>query len=392
MKYYSHLNTAVSILAAYAGNEPFHLFIKRFFSADKKFGSKDRRSISNLCYQYFRIGHAVKEMPAGERIILAHFLCENASSHFREQIKPEWNALIGEPLAAKIAVTGNPFVLQDIFPWQDELSESVEREKFSASFLTQPLLYLRFRPGKENVIKEKLTSAGLAFEAVNENCIALPNHSKAEQAINIDEEAVVQDLNSQQVLYSMGIEKKMNHPLVWDCCAASGGKAIQLYDIFAGDIDLNVSDIRPFIINNLKERFAKARVKKYKSFIADLTKDAGPWTIDNRPLKTFDLVVCDAPCTGSGTWSRTPEQLYYFKKENIAEYSARQKKIVSAVIPSLKPGGYFLYITCSVFRQENEAIVEFIKEKFHPELIKMELLKGYEQRADNMFVALFRTG
>ena len=54
----------------------------------------------------------------------------------------------------------------------------------------------------------------------------------------------------------------------------------------------------------------------------------------------------------------------------------------------LNNNGYFLYITCSVFKKENEAIVDFIKQQFHLELIKMELLKGYDKKADTMFAAL----
>jgi 16S rRNA (cytosine967-C5)-methyltransferase len=150
-------------------------------------------------------------------------------------------------------------------------------------------------------------------------------------------------------------------------------------------MDITVSDIRESILTNLKKRFAEAGIKKYKSFIADLAYL--PFTIHH---SIFDLIICDAPCTGSGTWSRTPEQLYFFKKEKINEYALQQKKIVSHIISHLKPGGHLLYITCSVFRNENEEVVEFAKNKFHLEFIKMELLKGYDKKADTMFAALLR--
>jgi 16S rRNA (cytosine967-C5)-methyltransferase len=56
----------------------------------------------------------------------------------------------------------------------------------------------------------------------------------------------------------------------------------------------------------------------------------------------------------------------------------------------LKPGGSLLYITCSVFKKENEEMVEYINEKFHLQLVKMELLRGYELKADTMFAALLK--
>ena len=104
---------------------------------------------------------------------------------------------------------------------------------------------------------------------------------------------------------------------------------------------------------------------------------------------SFDLIIFDAPCTGSGTWSRTPEQLYYFKDEKIDDYSTLQKKMLANIIPHLKEGGSLLYITCSVFKKENEEIVDFIKENFHLQLKKMEILKGYDKNADSMFAAEF---
>ncbi len=96
------------------------------------------------------------------------------------------------------------------------------------------------------------------------------------------------------------------------------------------------------------------------------------------------------PCTGSGTWARTPEQLFYFNKNQIKKYRALQKQVVENVIPYLKPGGYLLYITCSVFKEENEEVITFIKEKFNLEIVKMQLSKGYEMQANTMFAALIR--
>ncbi|WP_315817440.1 hypothetical protein [Paraflavitalea speifideaquila] len=92
------------------------------------------------------------------------------------------------------------------------------------------------------------------------------------------------------------------------------------------------------------------------------------------------MIIADVPCSGSGTWSRTPEQLYYFDPAGIVPYQELQKKIVGRVIKELAPGGHFLYITCSVFEGENEAVVQYIQEQFGLQVIKMELLKDMTNR------------
>jgi 16S rRNA (cytosine967-C5)-methyltransferase len=76
--------------------------------------------------------------------------------------------------------------------------------------------------------------------------------------------------------------------------------------------------------------------------------------------------------------------------KKIEKYSSLQRKIVSNIVHHLRPGGFMVYITCSVFKKENENVAEFIEEKFVFESIKMELLKGYDKKSDSMFVALFR--
>ena len=133
----------------------------------------------------------------------------------------------------------------------------------------------------------------------------------------------------------------------------------------------------------LKKRFKEAGIHRYHSFIADMASETFS------PKQQYDLVICDAPCSGSGTWSRTPEQLLFFTEEKLNHYSQLQKKITTNAIKAIKQNGYFLYITCSVFRQENEEITQYILEAGKLKLIKAEILKGYDKKAVTMFAALF---
>ncbi len=383
MHHHSYLNAAKKIIELNRGEIPFAVFLKKYFAANKKYGSKDRKQIASLCYNFYRLGKAISNIPASEKIIAAAFLCEYNHSDFLHFHKPEWNEIISKPVAEKIKILG--FDVEAVFPWADELSAGIDFEPFCNSFFTQPNLFLRIRPGKKDAVIKKLQDSGFHFEILNDDCIALPNSTKLDAILEIDKEVIVQDLNSQRVLNYLKVSGIKNPVSVWDCCAASGGKSILAYDILNEKIELTVSDIRESILSNLKKRFATAGIKNYKTFIADLSiADC------QLPTANCQLLICDAPCTGSGTWSRTPEQLYFFNKKIIDEYVEKQQQIVSNVIPHVQTGGLFIYITCSVFKKENEEMVNFIKEKFHLQLLQMELLKGYDKKADSMFTAVFK--
>ena len=394
MRYQSYLNTAKEIITSYDGSEPLSSFLKKKFAANKKYGSTDRKQIAALCYAYYRLGMGLQHIPAVDRILTGFFLCENSPSEFLQSVKPEWNDLVTLSLPQKADLLHLP--LQDIFPFEEELSQGMDHSGFCVSFLRQPDLYLRIRPGKEEFVTRKLREGKIGFEMRGEHTIALPNSTKLENLIVPDRDAVVQDLNSQRVLdYAanyMGQTTNLqpqtsNHKLplsVWDCCAASGGKSILAYDLFRGHIELTVLDIRETIMHNLMQRFHRAGISLYRSMIADLT-DSG----FTNPDPFYQLIICDAPCSGSGTWSRTPEQLCFFKKEMIDDHSQRQRKIVSNAVRYLKEGGLFIYITCSVFKQENERVAQYILKEFHLRLLKMELLIGYDKQADTMFTAVF---
>lgn len=384
-RYHSYINSAKTILERYNGEEPFASFLKKYFSANKKYGSKDRKQISNLCYCFFRLGKLVMNVSFEEKILTALFLCSGQPNEILAVLKPELNRKVNLSTVEKCSMLNGQFSIFNVFPWKGEMSKGVDYEKFVTSFFIQPDLFLRLRPGKEKVVKEKLEKAGIQFEVLSDTCLALSNASKIDTLIELDNEAVIQDYSSQRTgqFFKPAIDN-MQPVSLWDCCAASGGKSLMAYDINPG-IDLTVSDVRESILANLKKRFQKAGIKNYKSFIADL---ADP----NFQSSTFHLppsiIFADVPCSGSGTWSRTPEQLYYFNENKIDEYAVLQKRIVSNVIPCLQPGGSFIYITCSVFKKENEEVVEFIKEKFLLQLKQMELLKGYDKKADSMFIAV----
>ncbi len=389
-RYHSYLNSASTILSTYKGEEPFTSFIKKYFSQHKKFGSKDRKQVSHLCYGYFRLGKALPDVSVEEKVLIALFLCSHQSNEILQELKPEWNESVSLNFKEKQKLIDNSFSLSDIFPWQNELSETIDKEAFAFSLFQQPDLFLRLRPGKEKAVRQKLHKANIHFQTITDSCIGLSNSSKIDELIALDKEAVVQDYNSQRVGELMEIvstelvkPERSDEFRVWDCCAASGGKSIMAKDIL-GDMELMVSDVRESILLNLENRFKQAGIINYEKFVADLSKPLNVF------LSTFNFIIADVPCSGSGTWSRTPEQLHCFDTDKIEKYATLQKEIVSNIIPQLEPGGYLLYITCSVFKKENEDAVNFIKEKFHLQLRKMELLKGYDKKADTMFAALLQ--
>lgn len=386
-RYYSYLNSAHTILQQYHGKDPFILFLKKYFKKNKKYGSKDRKQISHLCYCYYRLGKMFigsSLINMDQQILSGLFLCSTVRNEMLQHLKPAWNESVNLNLQQKLSLLNLEF--SSVFPWQEDLSDGIDYVAFSRSFFIQPDLFLRIRPGNEVAVKQKLEKAGMSFNHLKSNVVALPNASKVDGVLEINKEVVIQDYSSQQTgwfLKNLEISTFNNQLVIWDCCAASGGKSIMAHDIFHGAM-FTVSDIRKTILINLKKRFEEASIKNFRSLIIDLANPQSK--ITGSP---FDLVICDAPCTGSGTWSRNPEQLYYFDKKKIDHYSSLQKKIVTNAVPHLKPGGYFLYITCSVFKKENEEVVDYIVQNSALKKIKMEVLKGYDKKADTMFVALF---
>lgn len=362
----SYLAIASFLVEQYNGSIPLNDFLKQYFSQHKKFGSRDRKYITHLCYCFYRVApYHQKNIPndtvenvIGQQIATALFLCSQNQNELLERLNAEWNKKADCTIEEKTPLLKNPFNITDIFPWTNELSEGIDVIKFAASHLVQPDLFLRIRTNKKQQVLRKSQENKISFTNCSDDCLALANTTKVETVFEVNKEVVIQDYSSQRVKEFLQVVKQerinQTSPIkVWDTCAASGGKSILAVDVLE-NIDLTVSDVRSSIIFNLKKRFKEAGIKKYHSFIADLansTFNLQPSTFNFQP-STFNLIICDAPCTGSGTWSRTPEQRYFFNKEKIDYYSELQKKIINNTVSHLAQNGFYLYITCSVFKKE----------------------------------------
>ena len=384
-RFWSYLNTATALIEAYEGDIPFHHYIKQHFRENSKYGSRDRKQISALCYSYFRAGRLFLDQSLPDRIKSAWFICTVEPGELLAFFNAEWNDTVTLSPAEKIRIF-NSASIKDIFPLPDQLSKNIAdvKDAFILSHLRQPNLFLRMRPGREATILYKLKKANISFEEEG-STLVLANNTDISSIIDTDREVVIQDLSSQltgeiiKVAATM-IKSEMKGPKIWDCCAASGGKSLLAIDTI-GNIELTVSDIRKSILENLQERFNKAGVRTYQSMVADLSK----------PVKgvrpQFDMIIADVPCSGSGTWGRNPEEMHFFHKEKLAEYIALQQQIISNTVPALLPGGQYLYFTCSVYEEENEGAVDYMVKNFGCHLNRMENIIGFDKRADTMFAA-----
>ncbi|WP_153798806.1 Fmu (Sun) domain-containing protein [Foetidibacter luteolus] len=388
MRVLSYFNTALKITAQYDGKMPLQHYLKQYFAANKKHGSRDRKQITHACYCYYRLGRALPNQPAEERLKASLFMCNSEPAEWAALFNTDWidnwRADIDKRIAF-VALQFEEFNIGDLFQFGQALSAAGDVTAFTVAHLIQPDLFIRVRPGFEAAVKQRLAAQSIAYADYGAGCIGLPNATKTEGLFAINREAVVQDYSSQRVADFFALVPRKPQLKVWDCCAASGGKSILAKDTL-GNIDLTVTDIRPSIISNLRRRFAEAGIAEYNAAVADLSK-----TLQADLLNTnYDLIICDAPCSGSGTWGRTPEQLCFFESSRVDEYAALQKRIVSNAVTRLSANGYFLYITCSVFERENEQVAGFIEQQCGLALVKKELLPGYDKKADSMFAALFR--
>jgi len=385
MRAEQQLRIFLRVLETFPGDKPLAKFLPDFFKRNKQMGSNDRRSASRLLYNYFRLGKAVSEKSIEQRLFLAEFLCNSVDNPFLHHFRPDLNDKIYWTLDEKInyASLHEGLAIKELFPFTKHLSDGIDEEAFLRSFFVQPDLFIRIHPQAVSWVLKTLEENIIDFKLIAEHTVALPNGTNLNALFPDNNFPVkpyeVQDLSSQQ---TVGFFKPNRYEHWWDACAASGGKSLLLFSE-QPDIKLLVSDIRESVLDNLDERFIASGLRTYQKKLIDLTKNADPEIHHYE----FDGIILDAPCTGSGTWGRTPEMISQFEEYKIKGFQNLQMTIAANIIKYLKPGKPLIYITCSVFKEENEEIVAWLQKTHGMQLEGSELIKGYKNKADTMFVA-----
>lgn len=369
--------------------QPLSVFLSQYFRANRQMGSKDRKVTSRFIYNFFRLGNILKDTVIKVRLLIADYLCETVpvqeSIYLDEFLGFNFSDCYNLSFSEKFEIIQNAFPefnLIEFYSFKPEFSIGIESYNFYSSLFRQPLLWARIKRGKEKSV----------FEEFEKNQIKFSKTEKTAQAVSlingISLDALecrkngfleIQDLSSQ--LTGNYFQAKVGEHW-WDCCSGAGGKTLLLADSNP-DIKILATDTRESILINLKKRLQLSGVKNFQTRQIDLTNDF-KFTY---PLNYFDGIISDVPCSGSGTWARTPEMLSFFSEKEISEFQKKQKRIAESVIPYLKPGKPLVYITCSVFKAENEEVIEYLSQKHGLEIECAEMIYGYGHQADNLFVA-----
>jgi 16S rRNA (cytosine967-C5)-methyltransferase len=266
----------------------------------------------------------------------------------------------------------------------------------------RPPLALRVnrRVGSREQLLRQFEAAGIAATAAGESGVIVESPRPVPSLPGYAEGAFsVQDLGAQLAapLLRLGAGQR-----VLDACAAPGGKSTHIAEL--ADVDLVALDNDPArlprIASNLSRlQLAGSRVTRVEG---DAGRPAGWW--DSRP---FDRIVADVPCTASGVVRRHPDGKWLHREEDIASLARQQRRIVDALWPCLAPGGLMLYVTCSLFADENEAqarafaarnpdalreTISFAPEVAHRGGQLLPSLPGAVHNQDGFFYALFRKG
>ncbi len=144
---------------------------------------------------------------------------------------------------------------------------------------------------------------------------------------------------------------------VLDLCAAPGGKSTIIASSITNESLLVSNEIIKTRISGLKENVTKWG----KTNVVVTNND--PADFNNLP-QFFDLILVDAPCSGSGLFRKDNSAIQEWSEESVIHCQKRQKRILKDILPSLITGGKLIYTTCSFSKEENEDIVEYLVNEF----------------------------
>lgn len=163
----------------------------------------------------------------------------------------------------------------------------------------------------------------------------------------------IQDEGSQLIAYLCGAKPGMQ---VLDYCAGAGGKTLALGSAMLRKGRIVAMDLDEKRLIKGKERYKKAQITDIIEIRPLSDEKHRRWL--KRQKGTFDIVLLDVPCSGTGTWRRNPDMRWRTYGPGLEELKTIQTEIIEKASPCVKPGGILVYATCSLLEDENERQIE----------------------------------
>lgn len=373
--------------------------IKELLGRNRALGSRDRRLYRELIYTALRYLPWVQPVLAADEERAAQLIAWLApemkdTAAYQAALLETWppvpSRLNEKADALRARFPQQSFEVGALLPaWFREHCPAAFEPPHLDALLARAPLWVRLQANDRALVLDEFQRRGWPARAFAElpDAFALPPNAEVAGSDAYRRGFVeIQDLGSQLVLAHTPVEPGQ----VWlDACAGAGGKTLQLARAVGDAGRVDASDIRPAMLEELRERATRARLENCR--------------ITPTTSGEYDGVLVDAPCSGSGTWRRLPHMKWHTKPAMIPQFAATQLEILSANAARVKRGGLLVYATCSLSRCENGAVAERFGAghgAFRPEKPARDfggvfdgfgttLLPGTHD-SDGFYVALFR--
>ena len=330
------------IIAARDNGPSADQLAKRFFAERRYAGSKDRRAVRDLAWAAIR---RFGERPDNARaafLALADADAELAALFDGSDYGPP---AIGEN---ERRATG-ALLPEWILPHFAELVDVIER----AALLERAPLDLRsnaLKTSRDAVLAE---FADAEILPQSPYALRLPTGQAIDDHPAVQDGRVeIQDLGSQLIIDACAVKPGMT---VLDLCAGAGGKTLGLAAYMEGKGRLIASDTNRARLDQLKPRANRAGALEIETLLLNPGRERAMLA---DVAEACDVVLVDAPCSGSGTWRRNPETRWRLTPARLKQVIDAQANLLSIAADMVAPGGHLVYAVCSLLEQEGRGQME----------------------------------
>jgi 16S rRNA (cytosine967-C5)-methyltransferase len=344
-----------------------------FFRGHRELGTKDRAFIAETVYGVLRrlrfltavTTNSEDEQADARKLVLAYLLRIQGKS-IRE-LEPVLNEQQKEwAHAIKAKSTENlPLAVQadvrDWF-WNKLVAQYGEEQALTIcrSMFDQASLDLRVNTIKGN--RDDVLKKMQAENTNNENTITvtpyspvgirMPNRISIGRHVLFTEGKIeVQDEGSQLLSYLVAPKRGQ---MVADFCAGAGGKSLAIGALMKNTGRIYAFDVSEKRLHNLGQRLKRSGLSNLHAQVISSENDPKLKRLNGK----FDRVLVDAPCSGLGTLRRNPDLKWRQTEQDVQELNAKQTSILARAAKLTKAGGRLIYATCSLLKDENEAVAE----------------------------------